>query len=133
MHKAINKRMAKPTAMPAIAPFGNGDLLDESVAGGVASDVAEPDTVIAGDKSVWKMNCICLAQIPSVQTLPDRVVVVVAGLSPGVHNTSTSVVMVGSGWRTQVAPFFLFEVGMCPLERQINQCDLCECSHDAKA
>lgn len=32
--------------MPAIAPFGNGDLLDESVAGGVVSDVGNANAVL---------------------------------------------------------------------------------------
>jgi len=97
---AINKRMAKPTAIPAIAPFGNGDLLDESGLEGVVSGAGEGKFKEQEDEpsdavehsGVGRINWICLASTRLRHISSDRVVVVVTGALPSTHTTSSNVV-----------------------------------------
>jgi len=97
---AINKRIAKPTAMPAIAPLGSGDLFDESGSEGVVSGAGkgkfkeqedEPSDAVE-HSGVGKINWICLASIRLRHMSSDRAVVVVTGALPSTHTTSSNVV-----------------------------------------
>jgi len=92
--------MAKPTAIPAIAPFGNGDLLDASGSEGVVSGAGdgrsneqedEPSGAVE-HSDVGRINWICLASIRLRHMSSDRVVVVVTGALPSTHTTSSNVV-----------------------------------------
>ena len=98
---AINKRIAKPTAIPAIAPLGSGDLLDESGSEGVDSGAGDGKASVEHEdepsgavehSGVGKINWICLASTRLRHTSSDRIVVVVTGALPSTHTTSSNVV-----------------------------------------
>ena len=108
---AISKRIAKPTAIPAIAPFGSGDLLDESGSEGVVSGAGDGRASIEQEdepsgavehSDVGKINWICLASTMLSHISSDRVVVVVTGALPSTHTTSSSVVTSVPGRLKQV-------------------------------
>jgi len=105
---AINKRIAKPTAMPAMAPFGSGDLLDESGSEGVVSAAGvgrasvehedEPSGAVE-HSGVGKMNWICLPRTWFFHVYSDSDLVVVAVIEPlpSMHMISTCVLTLSSG------------------------------------
>jgi len=105
---AINKRIAKPTAIPAIAPLGSGDLLDESGSEGVVSAAGDGKASVEHEdepsgavehSDVGRMNWICLPMtwISHVYSDSDLVVVAVIEPLPSMHKISACVLTVLSG------------------------------------
>jgi len=100
--------MAKPTAMPAIAPLGSGDLLDEPGSEGVVSGAGDGRASIEQEdepsgavehSDVGRMNWICLPRtwFSHVYSDSDLVVVAVTEPLPSMHMISTCVLTSSSG------------------------------------